>query len=843
LQHSNNTIALLRAPIPRFIARTLSRNAVFSCVVVTSMAFGIAACTLVFSIVEATSFRNRLIAHPETLAVVTGTTALECHTCVDAFSEDDFNEWRIGGLHSFTALAAYEVVSVRLGTQTGQRVLQATRIRSDFLPVLGVHPIRGRTFDSQDDSSTEPAALISYDVWQTQFGAGNQALGSTMLVNGARITIVGVMPRGFAYPDGTKIWLSWPSLAHSSTDARTLMAVGRLAPNVSTAGARAELETIAHREAHASNDPKSARGIALMSLDQWARDTGSSGHGILVGAICLMFLVACVNIAGLNLVQAVGRKKEIAVRVALGARVEQIARQLVLESLVLVSVGAAAGVFISLRCIRVLSAFIVQRLALPSELQIDGAVLAASAVVTIVVGIAFGLTSLVHVRRIDYASVLRGTSTGITDGRSERRWRNRLVAVELALTVALSAGAVIFARSYLTIRRFDLGYDASKVLIARARLPDGRYQQPEQRYELSRALLFAIGRPPGARGEAVWSSYFLPMKFGVSDLREAALTLEGGREIMSYRATPLMSLDGTPGTFKTLGLAIARGRDFTDRDNMSSVPVVIINEVAARTYWPGENAVGKRFKLGPVGSSNPWLTVVGVTDARTLPDASGLELALINPGREWPLMFRPFTQVTSTGPQNVMLAISADHDPERFSRPLQHAVEVVLGRDTEARYGTMLSFMRNSWLVPSVEIKAEFLIGVAVASIALALIGVQGVVIDAVQCRTREIGIRLALGATPRSVVWLVSRESLVVAGCGIVGGLGATALIVSVAGHFIFGITGGIKTGLVFGGRPADPLVYLGVCAFLFSVVLIAAVWPARQAANVDPTAAVRSE
>jgi putative ABC transport system permease protein len=806
------------------------------------MALGIAACTLVFSIVEATAFRNRLIAHPETLVVVTATTGLECHVCVDEFSEADFKEWSASGLHSFSALAPYEALSVRFGTQAEQRTLQATRIRSDFFPVLGVRPVRGRLFDSQDDSSTQPAALISYDVWQDQFGSDKRVLGSTMLLNGEGITVIGVMPRGFAYPDGAKIWVSWPSISHPKSDDRTLMAVGRFAPNVSVVGARTELETIAKREALASSDPKSARGIAVMPMDQWARDTGASGHEILLGAVCLMFLVACVNIAGLNLVRAVGRDKEIAVRVAMGARTEQIAKQLVLESLVLVSIGAAVGIFISLRFIRVLSAFIVQRLALPAGLQIDGAVLAASAVITIVVGIAFGLTPLFHVKRIDHASVLRGASDGLTAGRTERRWRNRLVAVELAFTVVLSAGAVLFTRSDLTIRRFDLGFDASKVFLARAPFPDEQYQQPEQRYQLSKALLLTIGHPPDARGEAAWSTYTLPMTFGVSDLREAAITLEGGREIMSYRATPLMSLDGTPGTFKTLGLAIVGGRDFTDRDNASSAPVVIINEVAARAYWPGENAVGKRFKLGPVGSRNPWLTVVGVTSARTLPDPSGLTLALINPDRAWPLMFRPFAQV-ATASKYLTVAISADHNPARFTRSLQHAVASTLGSDTEVQYGTMLSFMRNGWLVPRVEIEAEFLVGVAVASIALALIGVQSVVVDAVQRRTREIGIRLALGATPRSVVLLVSRETLIVSACGIAAGVALTVLLVSVAGHFIFGITGGIRTGMLFGVSYRDPLLYLSVCAFLLAVMSLGTIWPALQAARVDPALSLHTE
>jgi hypothetical protein len=318
---------------------------------------------------------------------------------------------------------------------------------------------------------------------------------------------------------------------------------------------------------------------------------------------------------------------------------------------------------------------------------------------------------------------------------------------------------------------------------------------------------------------------------------DAPLTVEGYGEVTTDRAAPVLSLDGTPGTLATLGLHIVRGRDFTALDDENSRRVVIVNEVAAELYWPGQNALGKQLKLGPATSDAPWLTVVGVTDATILPHTVGLGLALNNPTRRWPQMYRPFSQAPSA---NLVVAARARDDPESLAAPLRNIIERSIGTRSTTEYGTLRSMMTRSWSLPLLQLEAMALVAFCMTSIALGLIGVYAMMADAVERRTRELGVRLALGAPRGSIVWLVLRESVAVAAVGMLVGIAAAAVLAVLAGHAIFGISGGVPSGLLFGVDPADPLNYLLVLLLLAIVVVTASLLPVRRALGTSPASSL---
>jgi hypothetical protein len=309
---------------------------------------------------------------------------------------------------------------------------------------------------------------------------------------------------------------------------------------------------------------------------------------------------------------------------------------------------------------------------------------------------------------------------------------------------------------------------------------------------------------------------------------------------MEDRAAPILSLDGTPGMLATLGIQVIRGRDFAPSDDQGATPVAIVNKVAADEYWPGQDPVGKQLKFGPATSDSPWLTVIGVTDAKVLPHTIGLGLALINPDRKWPQVYRPFAQAPSA---NIVVAVRAGSEPGRMISQLRGAVEESIGSAPDAEYGALRALMNQSWKLPMVQLKAAVLVGFALVSIGLALIGVHSMAADAVQQRAQEFGIRVALGARPAAILWLVTREALMRALGGMVVGLVGTVLLVRAAGHLLFGITAVLKNGLLFGVSATDPVNYVVVCIALVLVVLMASLGPALRAIRIRPASLLSSE
>ncbi len=815
--------------------RSLRRTPLFTAVVLISTALGIAACTLALGIVRAASFHPGDFGAPDRIAVILETTSSDCPSCVDTFSRTTFESWQRAKPRSFSTLAAFRSVSALLDESDDDGMVDAAEITSGFAGTLGIHPVLGRDIDS-DASATYAGqqALISYGLWQTRFGGERSAIGTLLQVNGASYTIVGVMARGFSYPGRTKLWLTAPAEPSTgSVDARTLTAIGRLAPGATIPGARAELRSLSRqiRLAHATADGD--RGISVESLETTSHRSAPSGQWLLLGAVCFAFLISCVNIANLYIVRALSRTGETAIRAALGAGVRQVGAALLAESLLLALAGGVLGILLAVQSAGVVSSFMLGRLEFPLELRIDGGLMAIAVGASCLTGVAFGLVPLLHFRRLDPASLLRSAGPGFTSGRKERDARRLMVGVELSLVVVLSVGAVLFSRSYIYLETFDVGFDASKVMTARPHLHGAEYQRPEQLLRLGNDLDSRIARIPDATNGAVWSTHFLPRKYHGARLREAVLTVEGYGEVTEDRAAPILSLDGTPGTLATLGLHITKGRDFAASDDQDSPRVVIVNEVAADEYWPGQNALGKQLKLGPSTSKAPWLTVVGVTDATIVPHAVGLGLALNNPARRWPQLFRPFAQAPSA---NLVVAARARDEPERLVTPLRNVIEQSIGARTTAEYETIRSTMKRSWVLPLLQLETLALVALSMTSIALGLVGVYAMVANVVQLRTRELAIRIAVGAPRSSVVWLVLRDCVAVAAGGIVAGIAAAVILVAFAGHTIFGITAAMRSGLLFGVDPADPTNYLAVLLLIAFVVLAASLRPVRRALRIDP-------
>lgn len=819
--------------------RTAQRGRLFTAVVVISTAIGIAGCSLAFSIVEAASFHPAVYAKPEQLVVVMETSSMECRDCVDSFSPLTFERWKQRQLRSFSSLSAYEALSLEVERGTEHLALSGDRVGAEFFSTLGVHALAGRLIVAQDDrSDAAPVALVSNETWQRAFGGREDVLGSTLRIGDIIYSVVGVLPRGFSYPEGTQIWISKAGSRPSNTEQRTLGAVGRLKPGVSAEVALKELQADARQSEISSPASQGGRGVFVRPLQETS-DSEHSEYWILVGAVAFAFLIACLNVASLYVVRSLTREREIAIRIALGAQAKHIATQLIAESVLLTTVGGAVGILLAMRMLHFASNLAALRLGIPVSLRLDGGILLAALLLSLAVGLGFGAAPTIQLFRVDHGTVLRSTARGVSQGRGHRKFRQTFVIGEVAVVIALASGAMLFTSSYLTATRYDLGFAADELLVARFALPRDKYDSRERLEQVGQTFATQLDLIRGSLGSAIWSTHFLPLKYSGARLIEAPLTVEGYGEVLSDRAVPLLSLDVTPGSLRTLGIHIVSGRDFETADGASAPPVVMVNEVAAKLYWPGENPLGKQLKLGPSTSSEPWLTVIAVTDSRVLTSSLGLTMALINPDRNWPQIFQPFAQAAT---RNVSIAVRGK-TPEHLAGPLRHVVDDVIEGSGHVEYGTMRNLMLQSWQLPALQLKASFLSGLAAVGTALAILGIYALVSDSVLRRTNEIGIRIALGARNHHLLWLVIREAVGVAFIGILGGLSITLVLVRFASHYLFGITRGVKTGLLFGVSPTNPLLYLILSIAIILVIVIASVLPARRALGVDPVISLRAE
>jgi len=795
----------------RYGIRMLRKNPGFAAVAVLTLALGIGASTAIFTVINAVMLRPLPYAHPERLAMLWPQQPMV------SVSKAEFAEFRKQS-RSFETVAVFTGWSFTITGKGEPEELPGARATTSLFATLGVRPLLGRTFlPEEDQAGHSRVAVLSYGLWQRRFGSDPSVIGQAATIDGISDTVVGVMPPGFAFPTrSAQLWLPAPLDPTDRNDysAHYLMMIGRLKERVLLKQAQNELRTIARRlhqddpKDYADNYGRDATAVTL--LDHLLGDAPRALL-VLLGAVGFVLLIACANVAGLLVARSTGRNKELAIRSALGASRGRVARQLLVESLLLALAGDAAGVLFGAWGLRALIAALPADTPRLSEISLDGRVLCFSLGITLITGVLFGLAPVIQASRQDVNASLKDSGRSTNAAPAPRWLRGILAASQVALALVLVIGAALMIRSFSRLSHVDPGLNPGHLLSLRVSPPDSLY--PGADFEHKRAfyhqILEQIRGLPGV--ESVGAIHLLP--FGDSNWNPS---LEiAGRPVA---AAGLPEVDWrlvTPYYFRTVGTPLLRGRFLTPSDQENTEPVTLINSTMARRFWPGEDPIGEHVRTGFDGKDT-WVTIVGVVgDVKD--HGLGVETR--------PQMYRPYDQ--RPWATSVTVMVRASLDPLQLANTVRHKVWAVDKNVPVSDVQTMERVISGSVAEP--RFHTLLLSMFSATALMLAAVGIYGTMSYAVVSRTHEIGLRMALGAGKTEVLRMVIGRALTLALMGV-----ATGLVMAV------GLTR-LMSGLLYGVRPTDPATFGGVAILLTAVSILASYIPARRAMGVDPTVALR--
>ncbi len=790
--------------------RQMKRNPGFFAIALAALALGIGANTAIFSAVEGVLLRPLPYADPSRL-VMLWEDASYVGFPQNNLSAADYVDWRAQN-QVFTDMAALRYSNAAFNGDQGPEQALGRGVTPNFFDVLGVQPAVGRPFTAEEDAARRKVVVLSDAFWQRRFGGNPSVVGRSILMDGEATTVVGIMPRGFFFPDHQTDY--WVPAAFTSEDLarRTrhyLEVVARMKPGVMRERAQRDLEVIAKRLQLQYPDSNTNIGAVAVSIrENFAGDT-ATGLWVLQIAAVLVLLIACSNLANLLLARAAGRRREIAVRIALGASRAQIAAQLITESLLLSVGGGVAGLLVGRLCWSVFKNLVPSQIA-GNGFALNAPVLMFTAAVSILAGVFFGIVPALRATDVSLQESLKeGARAG--ESRGGVRLRDTLVVAQFAMAFALLVGAALMIETLWNLRRVDLGFRSDHLLTMAVPLPNTKYNTNEKLRAFYRDVLDRTRTLPGVKNVGFGSD--VPFT-SIGDTEGYAI--EGAPPTLPGQDNDALYREVTAGYLETIGGTLESGRLLEDRDIASGQPVVVINEFLAKRHWPGVDAVGKRLKL--TGSKEPWRTVVGVVkDIRE----RGLLLDMK------PAVYVPVNQVDRPGADYLVARTS--QDPASVINALRGAVWAVDADRPVAFIRTMDQLMEEN--VADRE-RPMALLGIfAGLALVLACLGVYGVLAYSVAQRTREIGVRMALGARPLDVTRMILGRGLKLSAIGLV------------AGAALAGALGVLLRSLLFGVTPAAPLVYAGTAASLIIVALAACVIPAQRAARVDPVVALRDE
>jgi predicted permease len=791
--------------------RQLRKAPGFAAVAILTLALTIGANTAIFSAVSAVLLRPLPYPAADRLAVLWGARGADKQILV---SIPDVKEWRARN-RSLEDIGIVRSQSVNLtGGEAPDRLL-GSFITAGTLRLLGARASIGRVFTEEEttEGSGQQVAVLSHAVWKTRFGSDPRLLGRTLTLNGRPHVVIGVTTTDFQDPFGpTDVWLpitSAPNANWFTRDNPSVWAIGRLKPGLKLDQAQRDLSAITRRLAREYPATNAGYDASVISMRDNIVGQVRPALLIVLGFVGVVLLIGCANVANLQLARAASRRSEISLRAALGAGRGRLVRQLLTESLVLSLIGGGIGLVLAYWMIRGLVAAVPGGLPVFGEVGLDRGVLLFSAAVTIATGLAFGAMPAAHAARADLGDSLRSrTADALIGGRGDIR--NAFVAVQLALCIVLLVGAGLLTRSLAALQRVDPGFDPENLLTAEFRLPATKYRTPEQIDQFMTQAIAAIRAVPGIRSAALLNSVPLSGNWASTGYLPAGQAEPGpGRE-------PTARINGvTDGYFRTMGIPLLEGREFETTDRADSPPVAIVNRELAREAWPNQSALGKRLKI--FGPPDVWATVVGVVGSVkqfTLGEPAAAQL--YQPKSQFPGIFASVAARTDREPTSLGDAMRAaiwSVDPDQPVWKIR-SMRSLVDRDLAPQKFTML-------------LTGSF----ALLALLLAAVGVYGVMSYAVAQRTREIGIRMALGAARNQVVRMVlgrgARITMVAAAVGLIIALGAARLLRS----------------QLFGVATNDLLTFVTVPVALAVVALLACYLPARRAAGVDPVIALRSE
>ena len=798
----------------RFSLRMLFKYRGFTALAVFVLALGIGANSAIFSVVNGVLLRPLDYKNPERLVVLwekmQQTDQLE-------LAPDDFVDYQNRN-QVFEKFAASQRQGFNLtGGDEALRV-EGGAVTADLFPLLGVAPALGRTFSPEEDrAGASHVVVLSYGLWQRRFGGDRNILNQPITLNGESYTVIGVMPTNFQFPPpmtqgGTanetrsELWV--PRILETETyrNSHSLFAIGRLKEGVSFAQAKADLESIAMERQQSASQSHSNISVNVMPFHDQVIRRVKPALMILLGAVALVLLIACANVASLLLIKATGRQKEMAIRAALGAGRFRIIRQLLTESLMLALVGGILGLLLAYWGNDFLLSLASGNLPRANDVTVDSRVLGFTLLLSLATGVIFGLLPAFKASRVNLNESLKEGSRNSTASTSHTQ--RALVIAEVALSLILLIGAGLLIKSFYQLQQIDPGFKTSNLLVMESSLPERKYAEPQQQIAFFQQALEKLDALPGVQSAAIVNNPPLSSRRGVD-----AFYLEGTSEASKLADTPLADYRSiSPDYFQAMQIPLLEGRPFAETDNGNAPPVAIVNRAVVRRYFNNESPLGKRIK-----TKGDWRTIIGVVgDVRQSGLDSEASTHLYVPFYQLPQGRMGIVVRTVIEPSNLVAAIR-----EQFHQ-LDSELPVYNMQPMEQVISTSVSQRRLNML----------LLGFfAAIALLLSMIGIYGVISYSVSQRTREIGIRLTMGAQPKDVLQMVFKQGFLLALVGIViGGIGAFALTRYLA-------------SLLYEVSVYDFSTFVIVSALAIGVSLLACYLPARRATKVDPMVALRYE
>src|SRR5215470_6055976 len=803
-------------------ARVLVKTPWFTLIAVLTLGLGIGAVAAIFSVVDAVLLRPLPYKEPERIALVQQHMP-KLGWSYGGVSAPEMLDY-IAGNETFAEMAGYGIINLNLTGEREPRRIQVARVSPGLFPLLGVTPLLGREFSAEEDEvGRNRVVALSEGLWRRHFGADPNIVGRVVKLDEGPYTVVGIMPARLRFPtteaafaDAVELWTPL-ALTDDEKQARrrdsNFNLIGRLKPGVGLEQAQANMAAVAARvERQYPDIYQGNTRIAATAVGLTERMTQKVRLVVLMlfGAVALVLLIACANIANLQLARAAARRKEIAIRSALGASPRRIARQTLTESLLLALIGGVVGSLIAAWALDLIVKFGPENAPRLGEVRLDPRALGFTLLITMLTGVLFGLAPALQGARVGITEALNesGRASG-AGGREGARLRNALVILETALAVVLLVGAGLLINSFVRLLRTPPGFNPEGVIVARTTLPAARYPEAERGKAVYRQALDRIATLPGVRQVSVAST--LPL---TSDW-QIGIRVEGGGENEYYFAYgSWVSNDH----FRAMGIPLKSGRAFTDEDRADTTPVVVINETMARRFWPGQDAVGKRIRWGG------WNPQGGLTIAGVVADVKFSSLESESP----PTIYMPVFQIPRIRRDAIFIARTTA-EPSSLAAAMRREIAAV---DPDLPVYDVRTM--NQVIAESVA-QRRFTMGLlaifAFAALGLAALGLYGVISYAVTQRTREIGLRMALGGRRLDVLGLVvgqgMKMAMIGAGAGLVASLALTRLM----------------KGLLYGVSASDPFTFIAVTLLLAMVALVACWIPAKRATKVDPMVALRTE
>lgn len=810
----------------RFGLRMLRKNPGFTFVAVLTLALGIGASTAVFSLVNAILLRPLPFPHSERIVLPLLVSPPGVNLGGEYFPWHPLQFFLVRQeQNAFQALGAFENDSFSLTGSGDPVLLDGFRVSVGFFPALGISPILGRAFTPEEDSpGHELEVIVSHQLWQERFGGETSIVGRSLELNGHEYAVVGVMPAGFVFPRAEEMPSSfnfpreaqlWVPLAVPADfkGPSELALIGRLNSGFTLQQAQAQLDAVTK---HAQEKDPRWKGWFNTRIVPLSRQIVGDTRGpllLILGAVGVVLLIACSNVANLLLNRALTRQKEFVLRTALGAGRSRLIRQLLTESLLLSLSAALAGALFAKLAVHFVKVFGPANLPRLREVSLDLRVFAFALAIALVTGIFFGLAPALAAARVNLCEALREGSQRTGAGPTNSRMRNALLISQVALAFVLVVSASLLLRSFFLLLHADGGFNPERVLTFQLSLPATRYGDTVNVVSFYRKALDKLRTLPGVQSAGLGETVPMGGEGESTVIRLPDHPPSNDKELPFANYTII-----SPGYLSAVGTPVLRGRDFQEFDTLDSLPVTLINQAMARKYWHGQNPLGKQVGVG--STRYPLTTIVGI-----VADAKHISLR----EESVPEMYVPYTQKVWPSMLNLRIALRTYADPSAMTASVREVIQSIDPQLPLAKVATLTTLVAESVAQP--RFAMLLLAAFALMALLLACIGMYGVISYSVTQRTREIGVRIALGAARHDVSGMVLRQGAVLAGIGVGIGLIAALGVSRLIAGFLYGIAAN------------DPLTYAAVSILLIAIVLLACCFPARRALRVDPMVALRHE